>query len=194
MSTHSERFVRPGHRGSGTRRGTRWITGLTWIAITGSPVMVRSAESPDLGVPITAADIAAISINVFPDGSGLPAGQGTVVAGQALYDTRCATCHGMNGGGGSAEELAGGDHGLLGDPPDKTIGTYWPYATTLFDYIRRAMPLDAPRSLSDDQVYALTAYLLYLNGVVGPTQTLDAPALAAITMPNRSGFIPVQDR
>ncbi|RYU57808.1 cytochrome c [Methylolobus aquaticus] len=149
---------------------------------------------PGLGQALSAAEVAAININVFPNGAGLPPGRGTVAAGQALYAARCEACHGVRGSGGSADELAGGEHGLRGNPPDKTIGTYWPYATTLFDYIRRSMPPSAPRSLSDDEVYALTAYLLSLNGIIDEGDALDAVSLARIRMPNRDGFIPVDAR
>lgn len=153
-----------------------------------------AAASPGLGQPVTPAEIAALGTQVFPDGTGLPAGRGTVATGQALYEARCASCHGARGAGGSAEELAGGANGLRGEPPDKTIGTYWPYATTLFDYIRRAMPPEAPYSLSDDDAYALTAYLLALNGIIGTGEMLDAAGLARLRMPNRDGFIPVDAR
>jgi cytochrome c len=152
------------------------------------------APGPGLGQAVSAAEIATININVFPSGAGLPLGRGTVATGQALYEARCASCHGLRGSGGSADELAGGAHGLRGNPPDKTIGTYWPYATTLFDYIRRSMPPAAPRSLSDDEVYAVTAYLLSLNGIIGAGDALDAASLARIRMPNRDGFIPVDTR
>ncbi|BBL73621.1 c-type cytochrome [Methylomagnum ishizawai] len=144
-------------------------------------------EGPELGRPATPQEIAAQDINVFPDGSGLPPGQGTVAAGKALYASRCAGCHGPQGVGGSAEELAGGSP-PNSPHPDRTLGAYWPYATTVFDYVRRAMPIDAPRSLDDNQVYAVTAYLLHLNGLLGAQATLDAKTLAAIKMPNRDGF------
>jgi len=152
------------------------------------------AGSPALGQPVTAEDLSRLAISVFPDGAGLPPGRGTATDGQALFQTKCAGCHGLRGSGGSADELAGGAHGLRGEPPDKTVGTYWPYATTLFDYIRRAMPADAPRSLSDDEVYALTAYVLSLNGIVDSAASLDAPTLTKVTMPNRDGFIRIDAR
>lgn len=144
---------------------------------------------PGLGRPVPLDEIAAISIHAFPDGSGLPEGRGTATQGQDIYQQTCAACHGAKGQGASAEELAGGKNALTDDPPDKTIGRYWPYATTVFDYIQRSMPLNAPRSLSNDQVYAVTAYLLYLNGIIDKDQTLDAASLPSIEMPNRKGFI-----
>jgi S-disulfanyl-L-cysteine oxidoreductase SoxD len=152
---------------------------------------VAAETGPSLGRPIPLNEIAAISIHAFPDGSGLPQGSGTVAQGEQIYQRTCAACHGVKGQGASAEELAGGQNALTDDPPDKTIGRYWPYATTLFDFIQRSMPLDAPRSLTADQVYAVTAYLLHLNGIIAKDQTLDAASLARIEMPNRDGFIGV---
>lgn len=125
---------------------------------------------------------------VFPDGRGLPAGSGTIDAGARLFAQRCVSCHGVRGVGGPGGELSGGNPDLRAAQPDKTIGSYWPYATTLFDFVRRAMPLNAPWSLSDDEVYALVAYLLDVNGIPVPGRRLDAATLAAIRMPNRDGF------
>jgi len=173
------------------RRGQQFACTLVLGLLTAPAFPVAG---PGLGQALSAAEVAAININVFPNGAGLPPGRGTVADGQALYAARCEACHGVRGSGGSADELAGGAHGLRGNPPDKTIGTYWPYATTLFDYIRRSMPPTAPRSLSDDEVYALTAYLLSLNGIINGGDTLDAVSLARIRMPNRDGFIPVDAR
>lgn len=146
---------------------------------------------PNLGVSATAAEIAARDNLVFPDGEGLPPGSGTVSEGRAIFEMQCASCHGPGGRGGFGGELAGGDPDLTRDSPDKSIGSYWPYATTLFDFIRRAMPMTAPWSLSDAQVYAVTAYLLRLNGIIAEGTRLDAATLAAIKMPNRDGFIGV---
>jgi cytochrome c len=145
---------------------------------------------PAFGEPATAAEIARHDTMVFPDGAGLPPGHGDAATGAALYAKKhCIACHGQGGRGGPSGELAGGTEPLTSDTPDQTIGTYWPYATTLFDFIRRAMPLHAPGSLSDDEVYALCAYLLAENGIIAPDAELDAASLAAITMPNRDGFI-----
>jgi cytochrome c len=145
-------------RQNSLRSRTPGLTVLLWAGIWGGlagPALAR--ETPGLGVPLSAAEIAAIDISIFPDGAGLPPGTGHVSDGQAPYEAKGASCHGSKGAGGTADELAGGEHGLRGDPPDKVIGTYWPYATTLFDYIRRSMPIGAPRSLTDEQVYAVTA-------------------------------------
>jgi len=152
---------------------------------------LSNAESPRLGAPVTAADAARFDLDVFPDGRGLPAGRGSVAQGAALFAQHCAACHGTRGRGASAEELVGGSEPLASAYPDKTIGLYWPYATTLFDFIRRAKPMLAPGSLSADEVYALTAWLLAADGVIGSDGVLDAASLAAVKMPNRDGFVGV---
>lgn len=142
-----------------------------------------------LGRPATAAEIAAWDIDVAPDGRNLPAGQGSVARGREVYDAQCASCHGAKGEGGLGDKLAGGVGTLATAKPVKTVGSYWPYATTLFDYIRRAMPLTAPQSLSNDDVYAVSGYVLYLNGLLPETATLDAKGLLAVRMPNHDGFV-----
>ena len=148
-----------------------------------------SAEGPKLGKPITEAEIAPWDISIMPDGSGLPPGSGTAAQGAKIFAQACSACHGDNGKGtefGSA---------LLGGPPratldgGKTIRNYWPYATTLFDYIRRAMPYSMPNSLTNDEVYALTAYILALNQLIGEGDTMNAQTLPKVQMPNRDGFI-----
>lgn len=146
-----------------------------------------ASEGPKLGKPLTAQELAGLDINVFPDGSGLPPGKGTALEGKAVYDAQCAVCHGLKGTGGSAGELAGGS-ALNGSHPDQTVGNYWPYATTIFDFVRRSMPLNAPRRLSDDQVYAVTAYLLHINGIIETGAEMNARTLPEIRMPNREGF------
>jgi len=130
----------------------------------------------------------------MPDGRGLPPGSGSVEQGKTVYEQQCASCHGANLQGGIGDKLIGGRGTLVnGDPakaPVKTIESYWPYATTIFDYVKRAMPLNAPDSLSNDQVYAVTAYILSEAKIVPPDTMLDAKALAAVKMPNRDGFMP----
>lgn len=153
-------------------------------------VAETAGNSPRSGRALSTGAVHAMELHVFPDGEGLPGGAGSVAAGEVLYGQQCQVCHGPKGQGASAEELAGGQMALTSDWPDKTIGTYWPYATTLFDFIRRSMPMTAPGSLSDDEVYALTAYLLHINGVIDENVTLDAASVAAVRMPNRDGFIP----
>ena len=148
------------------------------------------ADSPNLGRPASPEDIAAWDISIAPDGGGLPRGSGTPEQGEVVYRTACLTCHGERGTGKPNDALAGGKGTLAGDAvPVKTVGSFWPYATTLFDYVRRAMPLTAPKSLTDDQVYAVCAYILSLNGIIAADETMDATTLAAVRMPNRDGFI-----
>lgn len=141
-----------------------------------------------LGRPATPEVLAAWDIDVRADGQGLPAGHGDVRTGAALFGARCAACHGAAGEGASADALVGGRGSLATQKPLRTVGSFWPYATTLFDYIRRAMPFDAPQSLSADETYALSAYLLHRNGLLPADADLDATALAGVRMPNRDGF------
>jgi len=143
---------------------------------------------PRLGHPADEALVARWNLSVYPDGRGLPAGQGSASEGRPIYLARCAKCHGTEGEGGPGGTLAG--RGALTDPePDQTVGNYWPYATTLFDYIRRAMPMDAPATLSNDEIYAVSAYVLYLNRIVPLDAPVNAANLPRIRMPNRDGFI-----
>jgi len=150
---------------------------------------VCANDSPHLGKPAPQGLEKAWNGDIFPNGKGLPTGSGNAITGKKVYTQYCLSCHGVDGTGGSAEELAGAKHGLTDNPPDKTIGTYWPYATTVFDFTRRAMPLNAPGSLNHDQLYAVTAYLLYLNHLIQETQLMDASTLPKVKMPNRNGFI-----
>jgi cytochrome c len=143
----------------------------------------------NIGRTATAAEIAGWNIDINREGKNLPAGSGDVAHGREVYTAQCAACHGDNGEGGIGDRLVGGQGTLASAKPIRTVGSYWQYATTLFDYIRRAMPLNAPQSLSSDDVYALSAYILNINGVVPDNATLDAKSLAAIKMPNRDGFI-----
>lgn len=141
-----------------------------------------------IGRAATPEVLAAWDIDVRADGRGLPPGHGSVRDGAALFGARCAACHGAKGEGGSADALAGGQGTLATPKPVRTVGSYWPYATTLFDYIRRAMPFDAPQSLGADETYALSAYVLHLNGLLPEDAVLDAGTLPAVTMLNRHGF------
>lgn len=147
-------------------------------------------KGPALGVPATAAEIAAMDISIGPDGAGLPPGSGTPKQGADIYAAKCAACHGPQGANGINDRLVGGLGTLTGAAPVKTIGSYWPYATTVFDFVRRAMPYPAPHSLNDAETYAVTAYLLHLNGIIGPDDVMDAASLPKVKMPNRDGFIP----
>lgn len=152
---------------------------------------IAATQRLGLGQTPSAEQIRAWDIDVRADGAGLPAGSGSVKQGALLYQAKCAVCHGVNGEKGPAPRLAGGQGTLASKAPVLTVGSYWPYATTLYDYIHRAMPLDRPQSLTPDEVYALTAYTLYLNGIVAADAVLDAATLAKVQMPNRNGFRPV---
>jgi cytochrome c len=125
-----------------------------------------------------------------PDGKGLPPGTGTAALGKAIYTERCASCHGPKGDDGKYAPLVGGRGTLNTDKPVRTVGSFWPYATTLWSYINRSQPFDEPGSLTHDQVYAVTAYLLHLNGVIQEHDVIDARTLPAVKMPNRDGFVP----
>ena len=149
------------------------------------------AEGPNLGVAVSHEDIAAWDIAIGPDGTNLPPGGASAAEAKDLYIEQCASCHGMDGEGGVADKLVGGIGSLASDMPVKTVGSYWPYATTLFDFIRRAMPLNAPQSLTDDQVYGLSAYILFMNGLVAEDQRMDAESLPAVEMPNQAAFFQV---
>src|SRR5215470_3309694 len=148
-------------------------------------------ETPDLGRIVTPADIAGWDISIPPDGTGLPPGSGTAVAGIAVYEQKCQACHGAKGSGQPNDRLVGGGGTLASKTPVRTIGSYWPYATTVFDYVRRAMPYTQPQSLSNDEVYAVTAYLLNLNGIIGEGDEMNARTLPKVKMPNQANFIVV---
>ena len=151
-------------------------------------VSAVGAEGPGLGEPVSEAELAALDYVVMPDGRGLPAGSGDAHAGLAVYQRECRICHGDGGQGGPNDRLVGGTGSLDSSAPVKTIGSYWPYATTVFDYVRRAMPYHQPGNLSADEVYAVTAYLLAENGVIDRDKVLDAESLPAVEMPNAEGF------
>jgi cytochrome c len=147
------------------------------------------AETPNLGKPIDEAAIAPWDISILPDGTGLPKGSGTPAQGAPIFAEKCAACHGDNGKGGEAAALVS-DRELAGiSAAQKTIRNFWPYSTTIFDFIRRAMPAQMPHSLTDDEVYALTAYILAGNKLIGANDTMDAQSLPKVKMPNRDNFI-----
>jgi mono/diheme cytochrome c family protein len=158
-------------------------------AIIFGPVALPAMAS-DFGRPATPDEIKLWDIDVRPDGKGLPVGSGTVAHGRSVYEENCSACHGENGQGGIKDRLVGGQGTLASDKPLKTVGSFWPYATTLFDYIHRAMPYPAPGSLSTDDTYAVAAYILNLNGILAADGKLDQGSLPKIRMPNRDGFIP----
>jgi S-disulfanyl-L-cysteine oxidoreductase SoxD len=157
------------------------------VALTG----VAAAQSPNLGKTISPEDLATWDISIGPDGAGLPPGSGTPKQGEEVFAMNCQACHNAKGAGQPNDRLVGGQGTIAGDKPAvKTVGSYWPYATTLFDYIRRAMPYNDTKSLSADEVYAVSAYILNLNGVIGANDAMDAQSLPKVKMPNRDGFIP----
>jgi S-disulfanyl-L-cysteine oxidoreductase SoxD len=164
------------------------------LIVAGALVALSSAafaESPNLGKPISPEDLASWDISVGPDGKGLPPGSGTAKDGEAVFMAKCQACHGAKGAGQPNDRLVGGQGSLPGDkPPVKTVGSFWPYATTLFDYVRRAMPFNQSKSLTNDEVYAVAAYVLNLNGVIGETDVINAQTLPNVKMPNRDGFTP----
>jgi len=153
------------------------------------------AQSPKYGVGRTPTpeEIRAMDITPAPDGTGLPEGHGTAAEGRDVYARRCSRCHGAKGEGGDEPKqspLVGGRGSLKTGKPLKTVGSYWPYATTVWDYVNRAMPLDRPGTLTHNQVYSLVALIFYMNGIVGENDVLDAKSLPKIQMPNRDGFVP----
>jgi S-disulfanyl-L-cysteine oxidoreductase SoxD len=146
-------------------------------------------ETPNLGRVATPAEVAGWDVSIPPDGTGLPPGRGTSAQGASVFEQKCQNCHGEKGAGQPNDRLVGGRGTLASKTPVRTIGSYWPYATTVFDYVRRAMPYTQSHSLSDDEVYAVTAYLLYLNGIIAEADVMDAQSLPKVKMPNRDNFI-----
>src|SRR4030081_121414 len=160
------------------------------LGFTKTAAAAFAAESPNLGRAATPEEIAAWDISIGPDGVGLPPGSGTPKQGETVYAAKCLACHGEKGAGKPNDQLVGGQGTLPGDkPPVKTVGSFWPYATTIFDYVRRAMPYNESKSLTNDEVYAVTAYILQLNGIIGENDVINAQTLPKVRMPNRDGFI-----
>jgi mono/diheme cytochrome c family protein len=161
------------------------LAAVSMVAATGA----EAQAGYGIGRAATPAEIAGWSIDIGRDGHGLPAGSGSVSHGREVFENQCAACHGDKGQGGIGDRLVGGQGTLASSKPVKTVGSYWPYAPTLFDYIRRAMPQNAPGSLSNEDVYAVSAYILNLNGLLPADAVVDARTLAAIKMPNRKRFV-----
>ncbi len=161
---------------------------LTLVLLLAAPL---AAQSPtyNVGRSASSAEVEARDISISPDGKGLPEGSGTAAQGAVIYENRCRECHGPEGQGGDETGFIGKLADLTGDSPKKTVGSYWPYTTTLWDYVNRAMPFDRPGELSDDQVYAVVAYILHLNDLVGEDEAVNAETLPKIEMPNRDGFV-----
>jgi cytochrome c len=150
---------------------------------------LAAQQGPDLGVEISAEDLAPWDLSIETDGAGLPPGAGDVATGRAVYEAQCLACHGQEGAGTPNDRLVGG-HGTLDSLQQvRTIGSFWPYASTVFDYVRRAMPFATPQSLSDDEVYAVTAYILYMNDIIDEGDVMNARTLARVEMPNANGFV-----
>lgn len=164
------------------------LSTIVLASCAGTP-QTTTSKPLALGTPVGAAEIARWDISIPPSGAGLPAGSGSARQGQQVYEQKCLACHGAKGAGKPADALAGGVGTLASKTPVRTVGSYWPYATTLFDYVRRAMPITAPLSLSNDEVYAVTAYVLALNGIIGEDAVMNAQSLPQVKMPNREGFV-----
>ena len=177
-----------------TSMSKRLAMGLITALMAGCMLHKAPAEDGmavgDLGHPAALEEMNRWNIDIGPDGEGLPPGRGTVSQGAAVYAAKCAKCHGISGTEGPMDRLVGGRGTLTTSSPLKTVGSYWPYATTLYDYIHRAMPFDAPQSLTAEEVYAVTAWLLHQNGIVPEDAVMDAGTLPAVQMPNRHGFVP----
>jgi cytochrome c len=159
------------------------------LAEGGRPALLAQSPTFGLGHTPKPEQLKQIDIDVSPDGTGLLPGSGTAAKGKDVYTRRCETCHGPTGKEGPQDVFSGGKGSLATAKPQKTVGSYWPYATTLWDYINRAMPFDHPSTLTPDEVYSATAYILFLNGIVGEQDTLDQTTVPKIEMPNRNGFV-----
>jgi S-disulfanyl-L-cysteine oxidoreductase SoxD len=172
---------------------TRDLVGVALALLVGgcasASVTPGAMESPNLGREATPAQIEGWDISVGPDGVALPPGMGTPVMGATVYEQKCQVCHGAKGAGQPNDRLVGGQGTLASKAPVRTIGSYWPYATTVFDYVRRSMPYTQSHSLSDSEVYAVTAYLLNLNGIIGESDEMNAQTLPKVKMPNQPNFI-----
>jgi hypothetical protein len=158
--------------------------GLLLFSITAS-----SQDSPGLGESLSADEIAAIDYVVLPNGDGLPEGSGTASDGVIVYQQYCLACHGEGGADGINDRLVGGHGSMTSARPQKTVGSFWPYATTVFDYVRRSMPLTSPGILSDNEMYAVTAYILYINEIIDENDEINAQTLPRVEMPNRDNFV-----
>jgi cytochrome c len=170
-----------------------WLTAVVFCASLAAPLgdvaAGRAGETYGIGRTATPEEIAGWDIDISPDGAGLPPGHGSVAEGHAIFDEKCSACHGAHGEGKPMDRLVGGFGTVFDAKSERTVGSYWPYATTLVDFVRRAMPFDAPQSLTPDQVYAVCAYVLYLNKLVPEDAVLDAQTLPKIEMPNRAHFV-----
>jgi cytochrome c len=169
-----------------TRNVIAVLMAILAVGISSSSV---AQETPNPGRPATPAEIVGWDISIPPDGTGLPPGSGTPEQGAIVYTQKCQSCHGEKGAGKPNDALVGGHGTLTSTSPVRTIGSYWPYATTVFDYVRRAMPYTESNSLTAEEIYAVTAYLLQLNGIIGAHDVMNARTLPRVKMPNRVSFI-----
>jgi cytochrome c len=166
-----------------------WTRSVIVLWLAGAVPLAAQSATYGVGRPPTPEEIRGLGAAIAPNGEGLPAGSGTVAAGREVFAAQCSRCHGPNGEGGVGATLVGGQGSLRSARPLKTVGSYWPYATTLWDYINRAMPFDQPGLLKPPEVYAAVAYILNLNGIIREDQVIDATSLPKVMMPNRDGFI-----
>jgi cytochrome c len=163
---------------------------VVFTVFCASSTLMAQAPRYSVGRPPTPEEVRNLGSAIAPDGTGLPAGSGTVAAGRILFDAQCSRCHGPAGEGGVGARLVGGNGTLATSRPLRTVGSFWPNATTLWDYVNRAMPFDRPGLLTPPEVYAAVAYVLNLNGVISESQVMDASTLPKVKMPNRDGFVP----
>lgn len=163
----------------------RNLSVVTLILIGG---FALAEDGPALGEAVSAADLAIADFSVLPNGDGLPEASGNAIDGAGVYAANCLACHGEGGTDGLNDRLVGGRGSLNSSAPIKTVGSFWPYATTLFDYVRRAMPYQSPGSLSNDEIYAVTAYILFLNDIVDEQAEMNAQSLPQVHMPNRDNI------
>jgi mono/diheme cytochrome c family protein len=172
--------------------GKMFLSALCIVACAAVHAQTGSDKEAGLGRPASAEELKQRDITTLPNGAGLPDGKGTVAQGETVYRDKCAACHGPNGEGVPPQgtQLVGGVGSLASDNPVRTVGSYWPYATSVWDYIHRAMPLNQPGSLSADETYAVTAFLLNRNKIIEASEVMDKESLPKVRMPNRDGFIP----
>ena len=166
-----------------------WTRSVIVMLLAGAVPLAAQSPKYEVGRPATPEEIRALGAAIAPDGGGLPDGSGTVAAGREVFAAQCSRCHGPKGEGGVGATLVGGQGTLRTARPLKTVGSFWPYATTLWDFINRAMPFDKPGLLSPPEVYAAVAFILNLNDIIGDADVMDAKTLPKVRMPNRDGFV-----
>jgi S-disulfanyl-L-cysteine oxidoreductase SoxD len=181
------------------RMGKRVVSGqwsaasvLFLLAALVSIASLATAQNARIGKAATEAQIHAIDLTIFSDGTGLPVGKGTAAKGRDIFKDKCAVCHNDKGEGRENQypALVGGIGTIATSKPVRTVGSYWPYATTVFDYVRRAMPYDHPGSLQTDEIYSVVAFILNLNGIIGENDKMNEKTLPKVKMPNAENFVP----